>query len=207
MAGHGEPTDAELSEATLDGNEIENDTTEDDEITDDDTANVNGGKRPPRSPVRLAVAVSLVAIAILAGLISWLSYRGYQSHQVQQQRQQFLDVGRQAALNLTTIDFDEVDADVSRILNSATGTFLVDFQKRSQPFIDVVKQAKSKSEGTVSEAGVESMQGNQAQVLVAVQVKTSIVGDTEQQPRGWRMRIDVQKVGNDLKISNVQFVP
>jgi Mce-associated membrane protein len=88
-------------------------------------------------------------------------------------------------LNLTTVDFSQVDANVSQILNSATGTFHDDVQKRSEPFIDVVKRARSKSVGTVSDAGVESVQGDQAQVLLAVQVKTSVAGGLGQEPRGW----------------------
>ena len=50
----------------------------------------------------------------------------------------FVQVARQGALNLTTIDCQSADADVQRILDSATGTFYDDFSKRSQPFIDVV---------------------------------------------------------------------
>ena len=38
-------------------------------------------------------------------------------------------------------------------------TFYDDFHKRAQPFVDVVKQAQSKSVGTVTEAGVESEDG------------------------------------------------
>jgi len=75
-----------------------------------------------------------------------------------------------------------------------------------QPFIDTVKQAQSKSVGTVTEAGLESESENDAQVLVAVAVKTSNVGVAEQQPRAWRMRISVQKVGDQAKVSNVEFV-
>jgi Mce-associated membrane protein len=119
----------------------------------------------------------------------------------------FLQVGRQGAINLTTIDWQHADTDVERILNSATGTFFDDFSKRSQPFIDVVKQAQSTSVGTVTEAGVESVTGDSAQVLVAVSVKTSNIGAPEQKPRSWRMRINVQRVGDEAKISNVGFVP
>jgi len=109
-------------------------------------------------------------------------------------------------LNLTTIDFEHADADVQRILNSATGTFYDDFKSRSQPFIEVVKQARSKSVGTISEAGVESESDNEAQVLVAVIVKSSNAGAAEQEPRSWRMRITVQRTGDEAKIANVRFV-
>jgi Mce-associated membrane protein len=52
--------------------------------------------------------------------------------------------------------------DVLRILDSATGTFYDDFSKCSQPFVHVVKQAQSKSVGTVTEAGIESETANEA---------------------------------------------
>ena len=161
----------------------------------------------PRGGIRLASVVGLVTVIAVVGLITWLGGRAYESHQAQQQRQLFIQVARQGAMNLTTIDYARVDADVQRILDSATGQFRDDFQKRSQPFIDVVRQAQSKSEGTIVEAGLESEQGDQARVLVAVTVKTSNAGAAEQQPRAWRMRISVQRVGNKAKVSNVEFVP
>jgi Mce-associated membrane protein len=100
-----------------------------------------------------------------------------------------------------------VDADVQRILDSSTGPFHDDFQNRSQSFIDVVKQAQSTTEGSITEAGVESMQYDTAQVLVAVSVKTSNAVAAQQEPRAWRMRLAVQKVGDSAKVSNAQFVP
>ena len=139
--------------------------------------------------------------------LRWLGFRTYQSHQADEQQKLFLQVGRQGALNLTTIDFQHADADVQRILDSATGTFYDDFDKRSKPFIEVVKQAQSKSVGSIAEAGLESESDNGAQVLVAVTVKTSNAGAPEQAPRAWRMRISVQKVGDEAKVSNVEFVP
>ena len=161
----------------------------------------------PRSAVRLASVFGLVAILSVTALAGWLGYRGYQAHQAMQQRELFLQAARQGALNLTTISYSEADADVQRILDSATGTFYDDFQKRSKPFIELVKQAQSKTVGTITGAGLESVTGDQAQALVAVHVTTSNIGAAEQPPRAWRMRIDVQKVGDGAKVCNVQFVP
>src|SRR5215208_5355293 len=163
--------------------------------------------KPPMSHVRLATIVGLVLVVALAGLTGWLGFRTYESHKADEQHKLFLQVGRQGALNLTTIDWEHADADVQRILDSATGTFYDDFQKRSQPFVSVVKQAQSKSVGTIADAGLESESDDGAQVLVAVTVKTSNAGAPEQAPRAWRMRISVQKVGDEAKVSNVEFVP
>jgi Mce-associated membrane protein len=159
------------------------------------------------SPVRLATLVGLVAIVALGGVVGWLGFRTHQLRQEQDQRELFLRVGRQGAVNLTTIDWQNVNHDIQRILDSATGPFYDDFSKRSQPFVDVVKKVQSKSVGTVTEAGLESVSRNEARVLVAVSVKTSNLGAEDQPPRAWRMRIDVQKVDGGAKVSNVLFVP
>ena len=108
------------------------------------------------SHVRLALIAGLVAVVALAGLTGWMGYRAYNSYQGEKQRQLFLQVGRQGALNLTTINWEHAEADVQRVLDSATGQFYDDFQNRAAPFIEVVKQAQSKSEGSISEAGLES---------------------------------------------------
>ena len=158
------------------------------------------------SAVRLATAVGLVAVLALTGLVGWLGWRGYQAHAAAQQRAEFIQVGKQAAINLTTIDFETADADVKRILDSATDEFYDDFSKRSQPFVEVVKQAQAKSSGEVTEAGLESQDGDTAQVLVAVTVKATNAGVPEQNPRYWRMRVSVKQVDNEVKVSNVGFV-
>jgi len=158
------------------------------------------------SRVGKALVAGAVVVSTLAGLTGWLGYRAYEKHEAQARRALFVQTARQAAVNLTTINYAEVETDVHRIIDSATGAFRDDFEKRSQPFIEVVKAAQSKSEGTVSEAGMESQHGDSAEVLVAVAVKTRTAGG-EEAPREWRMRIGVQVVGNDAKVSNVVFVP
>ena len=158
------------------------------------------------SSVGWALVATAVVVATLAGLGGWYGFRAYQKHEAQTQRDLFVQTARQGAVNLTTINYTEVESDVQRVLDLATGAFRDDFAKRSQPFIEVVKAARSQSEGTITEAGVESQRGDSAQVLVAVAVKSrTAVG--EQEPREWRMKIEVQAVGDGAKVSNVVFVP
>jgi Mce-associated membrane protein len=156
---------------------------------------------------RTALLAGIGIVAVLGGLVGWLGVRAERSHNAQIQRGLFLQVGKQAAINLTTIDWQQADRDVQRILDSASGAFRDDFTARSRPFIDLVKQSQSTTVGTVTEAGLESESGNSAQVLVAVTVRTSNSADRQQDPRSWRMRIAVEKAGDGVKVSNVQFVP
>lgn len=203
MADHAAAPDGELTDE---------DATPDAESEAADEADIEAGDdespagKARMSHVRLATILGLVAVVALAGLCGWLGFRAFQSHQAADERNLYLQVGRQAALNLTTIDFEHADEDVQRVLDSSTGTFYDDFNARAQPFKEVVKQAKSKSVGTIAEAGIESETEDGADVLVAVTVRTSNAGAAEQEPRAWRMRITVEKVGDDAKVSNVRFV-
>ncbi|WP_285029991.1 mammalian cell entry protein [Mycolicibacterium sp. lyk4-40-TYG-92] len=184
-----------------------------DDVDELDDADIESGEErvdeagKPKRVRRVAAVAGLILVVALSALVGWLVVRTHRATGVDERQSQIVQAARQGALNLTTIDWQRADADVQRILDSATGEFYDDFAKRSAPFIKVVKEAKSTSTGSITEAGLESESGDAAQVLVAVAVKTSNVGAPEQQPREWRMRIAVQKVGDVMKVSNVEFVP
>ncbi|WP_310768217.1 Mce protein [Mycobacterium sp. Z3061] len=207
-----EPDTPDLDEVTTDIEDVktEDADTDEDAEADEDTP---AGKTRRRlrissrlsQPARALVAGALV-VAALAGLTGWLGYRAYQEREAQRQRDLFVQIARQGAVNLTTISYTEIDSDVQRILDLATGAFRDDFEHRSKPFMELVKAAQSVSEGTVTDAGLESQQGDSAQVLVAVAVKSRTAGG-EEAPREWRMKIEVKAVGDDAKMSNVVFVP
>ena len=158
-------------------------------------------------PVRLALAVGLSALLALTAVCGWLGYSAYQEKKAAQLRQEFLQVARQGAVNLTTLDYANADADVKRIVDSSTGQFLDEFSARSASFIEVLKKVQSKSVGTITAAGIDSVEGGEGRVLVAVSVKTTTKGVPDEQPRYWRMRLTVVKQGQDAKVSRVEFVP
>jgi serine/threonine protein kinase, bacterial len=166
---------------------------------------------PPRSgatrvlailvPITLAILlIGAVAFAVVATNVHTRRADGPPAWQP------YVDAGKQGALNLTTIDYATVDADVQRIIDNGTGAFLDDFKNRAGPFKDQVRQLKSTSKGTVNGAGLETLDGDTAKVLIAVSVKTAVVDQPDQPLRSWRMRITVKRVGDGYKISNVEFV-
>ena len=198
-----ELVDAESAADELNAEDIDADDTED--VADQDTEK---SARQWVSGTRGLIAAGVAAILALVGLGGWLVYRVHEDNQVQAQRNLYVQVARQTAINLTTINYTEVDADIKRVLDSATGAFHDEFQDRSQPFVEVIKKVQSKSEGTIAEAGLLSSTKDQAQVLVAVAVKTSTAAaPADQEPRRWRMRLTVDKTGDSGKVSKVEFVP
>lgn len=171
-----------------------------------DKPDADSKSRGPTSPLRLAAVVGLVSVVAMGAIAGWFGFHAYQAQQSKAERNVFLDVAKQGALNLTTIGHDDAEADVQRILDSATGEFLNEFGQNAKPFVDVVKKTESSSQGTVSEAGLESITGDEAQAIVVVSVKTTTLAAPEQPLRSWRMRLSVQRSGDDFKISKVGFV-
>ncbi|MCU1701475.1 MAG: hypothetical protein JWR34_7538 [Mycobacterium sp.] len=162
--------------------------------------------KQPTSVVKRAIQFGIATVVTLAAVAGWLGFHAYQAQQLQAERSQLLQAARQGAVNLTTIDWQQADRDVQRILQGATGQFYDDFSKRSQPFVELVKKTQSTTVGTVSEAGLESQSAGNAEVLVAVTVATSNAGAPQSDPHGWRLRIAVTRVGDQAKVSNVEFV-
>ncbi|MEI6253426.1 MAG: mammalian cell entry protein [Mycobacteriaceae bacterium] len=162
------------------------------------------GVQPPRR--RRLQAVGASVLALLVGVNVWAGWREVQTRRAAEVREQMVTAGRAGALALTTIDHNEVDRDVQRILDASTGAFRDDFAQRAEPFKAAARKAASTSVGTVRAAGLEAVDGDSARVLVALTVMTSNRGAPEQQPKSWRTRVTVTKVDDGFKVAAVEFV-
>ena len=174
-------------------------------VLDADRSEVASGGHT--KPARQAIGFGLAVVVALASLACWFEYRAHESHQRADRRAAYIAAANQEAVNLTTVDWQQPDKDVQRILDGATGQFYDEFSQRDQPFVDVVKQTHAKTVGTVAAAGLESESPDGADILVAVNVKTETAAAPQQSPRNWRMRLVVQRAAGQLKIAKVEFVP
>ena len=147
------------------------------------------------------------ALAILIAITGWLGWQDVQIRRAEHLRDAMVQAGRDGVVALTTIDHEQVDVDVQRILDSSTGKFRDDFAQRADSFTAAARKAQSKSVGTVSEAGVESVDGDRGRVLVTLIVMTSNSGAPEQQPKVWRTRVTVDKDDGVYKVAAVEFIP
>ncbi|MFN8073696.1 MAG: mammalian cell entry protein [Mycobacterium sp.] len=165
-----------------------------------DEATMPATDRRGRRRVGAAVLVLLAAATAMAG------WRDVQTRRTDAAHAQMLAAGREGALALTNVDHTEVDRDVQRILDASTGAFYDDFAQRAETFKAAARKAQSTSVGTVREAGLESVDGDTAQVLVALSVMTSNRGEPAKQPTLWRTRVTVDKADDGFKVSSVEFV-
>lgn len=161
----------------------------------------------PSGPASRKLAVGVRAL--VAGLVVVLAVAGWldvQSRRDSGVREQMLQAARDGLIALTSIDHQHADRDVQRILDASTGGFRDDFEQRAAGFKDAARKAESTSVGTVNESAVESVDGNEGRVLVALTVMTSNRGVPERQPKSWRTRVTVSRTGDGFKLAAVEFV-
>jgi serine/threonine protein kinase, bacterial len=163
----------------------------------------------PRRRRRVAVVIPALLGVLLVLAVVFAAGAALWAHRVASQTtaswQPYLEAAKTTAVNLTTINYQTVDADVQRIIDGSTGNFHDQFANRAEQFKDVVRKAQSVSTGTVTGTGVEKLEASQADVLVAVKI-TSTTKGAAQEARDWRMRITIVKIGDQYKASNVEFV-
>jgi serine/threonine protein kinase len=178
----------------------------------DDGASWSPQSAAPKRPlVRVATVVPALLAIVLVAAAAFATIEAVRTNRLASHTvpawQPYVDAAKVTAVDLTSMSYQTVDNDVQRVLDNSTGTFHDDFSKSSEVFKQAVRDAQSVSSGTVSGAGLESIEGTQARVLVAVSEKTTKAANPNAETKSWRMRISVDKMGQSYKASSVEFVP
>jgi Mce-associated membrane protein len=213
--------DKEAEAATADADEAEESADESSETpeatetvetaeapTPTETAEPEPVRRRLRAPT-LAVALIIAAVVAICALLGVSGWMAWHHHSVVQERQRaaaYIATARQGVINLTSLDFNKAKEGVQRVLDSATGEFKDDFQRRAQDFESVVKDSKAVTEGSVAATAVESMNNDSAVVLVLANERVTNIAGAKDQPRTFRFRVSVVHDGDQLKLSKVEFV-
>jgi Mce-associated membrane protein len=173
-----------------------------------ETAKPEPGRRRLRAPnlARGLTIAAAVAICALLGVSGWMAWHHHSVVQERQRAGAYVAAARQGVINLTSLDFNKAKEDVQRVLDSATGAFKDDFQRRAEDFESVVKDSKAVTEGSVAATAVESMNNDSAVVLVLANERVTNIAGAKDQPRTFRFRVSVVHDGDQLKLSKVEFV-
>ncbi|MBX7453894.1 hypothetical protein GR927_38470 [Mycolicibacterium sp. 3033] len=183
------------------------DHTENDTETSDAIA--GAPRRRGRRPRWTVVAASLVVVAALAllGLSGFFVYHHRQADKVRQQAAEYSAAGRQSVVTLMSLDFSKAQDDVQRIIDNSTGSFKDDFESQAKDFVKVAQDSKVVTEVTVSSSAVQQMDDDSAVVLVAASSRVTNAAGAKQEPRNWRLSVDLKREGDQIKMSKVEFVP
>ena len=158
---------------------------------------------PPRR--RLLLALSVLGLLLLAALVALVvQLRSYE--QVDNARGAAVQAAKQSALNLTSIDNEDFSADVQRVLDGATGSFKTDFESRSKQLAQVLAQNQVSSEGKVIDAGLVRFDDRNATALVVVDSNVKNVAVPEGRVNTYRMRLTLERQGDQWLTSMLEFV-
>ncbi|WP_117427253.1 serine/threonine-protein kinase [Mycobacterium marinum] len=122
------------------------------------------------------------------------------------QWQPYVDHAKQFAISLTSVNPQTIDADIQRILDGSTGAFHSDFADKSAQFKQSIVDAGSATQGKATGAGLESISGTTAHVVVSVTSNITKSTGVQQEPRQWRLRIQIEKIDDAYLASRVEFV-
>ncbi|GAB3277423.1 hypothetical protein GCM10027589_03240 [Actinocorallia lasiicapitis] len=151
-------------------------------------------------------ALLVVALLVAGALLVPPAQKAWSASSDMDRRNEALTAARQVALNMVTMNYDTVDADVQRVLSGATGGFKDQWGGETKNLADQLTKNQSKSSGSVLSAGVVSLDEDSAEVIVAV---TSVV-TTPQVPNGaarnMRFRMSLVKEHGKWLVSDFAMV-
>jgi len=211
---------AEPVDATSDVTEAEPKVSNAVELTEPSEDVSEDTEEPADKPVRerrrgrlgriLKVLAAVLAVACTAALIT-LSVLMVISHRQQaaedQRRAEFTAAARQSVVTLMSLDFNKAKEDVQRIIDNSTGQFHDDFKNQAEDFIKVAQDSKVITEVSINSTGVESMTDDSAVVLVSATSRVTNSAGAKQEPRSWRLSVNLERIGDQIKMSKVEFVP
>ena len=153
-------------------------------------------------PTLLIVLILAAAAFAISQGREWQDQRGAASD-----RSEAVSVAKKVAVELSTTNFETVDADLDAVLKLATGEFETTVRGNKSAQSALVKQYKVRSATEIDESGVVSQSADTVKVALALtsQIKNSRSDDIQTQL--YRMVVQVQKQSDGLWLaSNVEFV-
>lgn len=164
------------------------------------------GRSSRRFRVVAVTAVVLVAAALAAAVTAVVLF--VHGRMLESNREGALAAGRQAAVNLTSVNYNTADADVRRVLDSATGDFAALFEQNLDSYTGIVRDGRVVSTGDVAGIGVDRVDSSSAHVIAAVNSKVQNSQLPNGESRNYRMSMDMV-LGEDgvWRVAKMEFIP
>ena len=151
------------------------------------------------------LAVLAIGALVTASVMMIVHHRDVQAQQ--RRAAEFEAAARQGVVTLMSLDYNHAAEAVKRIIENSTGDFKKDFENESENFIKTAQESKAVTEASVTAAAVESMTENDAVVLLAATSKVTNAAGARQEPRNWRLVVNLTREADQIKVSKVEFVP
>jgi Mce-associated membrane protein len=154
----------------------------------------------------VAAGLAMLCIGALVAASGYMVWQHRAAQQEQQQTAEYVAAARQGVVTLMSLDHTKAQDDVQRIIDNTTGQFKEDFEAQRDAFAQVAKDSKVVTEVTVNVVAVKEMTDTTAQVLVSATSRVTNAAGANQDPRPWRLMVDLVREGDQIKMSKVEFV-
>jgi Mce-associated membrane protein len=202
---------AELRREAGAGSSEQSDATEDAAGADTKPAASRLRRRWPwrlHRPTRKAVGVG-AAIALLCASFAASGYIVWQHRILVQQRQhaeEFAAAAREEVATLMSIDPAHAAENVQHTIDDTTGALKSQLEATSSYMAKNAHDAQVTTKATVQDVAVESMTDNSAVVLVVAKSDTINPDKSVRPPVFWRLSVNIDRDGDRLKMSKLDFV-
>jgi Mce-associated membrane protein len=161
-------------------------------------------RRPTRKAVGVGAAIVLICASFAAsGYIVW------QHRTLVQQRQhaeEFAAAAREEVATLMSIDPAHAAENVQHTIDDTTGALKSQLEATSGYMAKNAQDAQVTTKATVQDVAVESMTDNSAVVLVVAKSDTINPDKSVRPPVFWRLSVNIDRDGDRLKMSKLDFV-
>lgn len=168
---------------------------------------------PSTQPTSTLMSTAAVAVTTLvtAGLLAATGYMLWEHHKTAQQRHsaaEFVAAARQDVVNLMSMDYNKSQESVQRVLDGSTGKFKANFDETADEFAKALRDEKIITSASVNDAAIDSMTGDSAVVLISATSRREgkQAPKDQQQPQVWRVVLTLEREGDQIKMSGVEFV-
>jgi Mce-associated membrane protein len=197
-------------EAEADSSE-QSDATEDAEADDSKPARWRSRRRWPwrlHVPSRKAVGVG-TGIVLLCASLAASGYILWQHRTLVQQREhadEFAAAAREEVATMMSIDPAHAAENLQHTIDDATGALKSQLEATSSYVVKNTQEAQVTTKATVQDVAVESMTDSSAVVLVVAKSDTINPDKSNRPTVFWRLSVNIERDGNRLKMSKLDFV-
>ena len=159
-------------------------------------------------PTRKAVGVGAAIVVICASLAA-SGYIVWQHRTLVQQRQhaaEFAAAAREEVATLMSIDPAHATENLQHTIDDTPGALKSQLQATSGYMAKNAQDAQVTTKATVQDVAVESMTDNSAVVLVVAKSDTINPDKSVRPPVFWRLSVNIDRDGDRLKMSKLDFV-
>jgi len=161
-------------------------------------------RRPTRTTVGVGTAMVLICASLAAsGYIVW------QHRTLVQQRQhaaEFAAAAREEVATLMSIDPAHAAENLQHTIDDTTGALKSQLEATSSYVVKNAQEAQVTTKATVQDVAVGSMTDNSAVVLVVAKSDTINPDKSVRPSVFWRLSVNIDRDGDRLKMSKLDFV-